>query len=1050
MKKLLSVLFLLSFTLAAVYAQNIQIKGTVVSGTDNEPLPGVNVVVKGNTSTGTITDFNGTFTLSAPADAILSISYIGFKSQEIAVKGHKDIKIVLQEDSETLDEVVVVGYGVQKKSVVTASIAKVSADDLASTAPVRMDNALKGLASGVTVTSSSGQPGAAAQIRVRGVGTIRTENGAADPLYIVDGMPLEGGLDYLNPNDIASIEVLKDAASGAVYGARAANGVILVTTKTGKIGKTKVTYDFSYGWQSAWKKRDVLNASEYALMINEGAINAGIAPKFSDPYSYGQGTNWQDEVFNNNAPMMNHQVSVSGASEKVNYLFSLGFYTQDGIVGGNFDRSNYQRLTMRSNLGITVFDSSKERTWLNKFTVNTNLSYARIKSRGIEVNSTWGSPLGSALSMSPILTPYLEKGSAEEAHQLSYLAGQADYVPMYGPDGRLVMVPTAFGNYQEMSNPIANLSLPGEKGHSHKFVGNFIGELQIWDNIKYRISYGADLSFWGNDGYNPKYYLRNGQGQTFSSVWSSKNEGLVWQLENVLSYDKTIGEHSFSIILGTSAKQSSGSYVGGSRNHIINYNRPYIDASTGQAANGDMTSSGAPSVKNKLASYFGRVSYNFAERYMLQATLRRDGSSRFGSNNHWATFPSVSVGWNIMNEPFLRGKANWLNNAKLRASWGKNGNENIGDFQYIALASSGNNYIFGKEGQVVIGTKPTQLPNPDLRWEESRQTDIGLDLGFLSNRFTLSVDYFVKDTDGMLMTLSLPQYVGEAIPVGNVGKMRNSGVEMDFGYRQNFGELSIRLGANASWLKNKLISYGNDQGWANLDSFQGTGTITRAENGLPFPYFYGYRTDGIIQNLAEANAYNSKYGTSLVPGDVRYVDVDQNGTIDENDRTKIGKGMPDWTYGVNLTATWRGFDFYIFFQGAAGNDIFDATRRIDALASNLPSYMLNRWTGEGTSNTMPRFVQADPYNWQSSDLMVYDGSYFRLKNIQLGYTLPEKITRKAFISKFRVYVAAENLKTWTKYHGFDPEISSGGTSLGIDYGVYPQARVWTVGCNLSF
>jgi len=351
---------------------------------------------------------------------------------------------------------------------------------------------------------------------------------------------------------------------------------------------------------------------------------------------------------------------------------------------------------------------------------------------------------------------------------------------------------------------------------------------------------------------------------------------------------------------------------------------------------------------------------------------------------------------------------------------------------------------------VVIGTKPTQLPNPDLRWEESRQTDIGLDLGFLSNRFTLSVDYFVKDTDGMLMTLSLPQYVGEAIPVGNVGKMRNSGVEMDFGYRQNFGELSIRLGANASWLKNKLISYGNDQGWANLDSFQGTGTITRAENGLPFPYFYGYRTDGIIQNLAEANAYNSKYGTSLVPGDVRYVDVDQNGTIDENDRTKIGKGMPDWTYGVNLTATWRGFDFYIFFQGAAGNDIFDATRRIDALASNLPSYMLNRWTGEGTSNTMPRFVQADPYNWQSSDLMVYDGSYFRLKNIQLGYTLPEKITRKAFISKFRVYVAAENLKTWTKYHGFDPEIYSGGTSLGIDYGVYPQARVWTVGCNLSF
>lgn len=1020
---------------------------TSISGTvkdlQGEPLIGVSVVEKGHQN-GATTDIDGNFVIRVAENATLQFSYVGYKPVELpAVNG---MTVTMDEDNNLLSEVVVVGYGVQKKSVVTAAISKVSGSDLESTAPLRMDNALKGLASGVTVTSSSGQPGAAARVRVRGIGTINN----SDPLYIVDGMPIEGGLDYLNPNDIASIEVLKDAASGAVYGARAANGVILVTTRQGSDQKPRLSYDFSYGWQSKAKKRDMLNASQYAMMMNEGAVNAGIAPTFADPASYGVGTDWQDEVFNDNAPVMNHQFSLTGGSERVNYFMSLGYYTQEGIVGGNFDRSNYQRLTMRSNLGITVFDSSKERTWLNKFTVNTNLSYARIKSRGIEVNSTWGSPLGSALSMSPILTPYLEKGSAEEAHQLSYLAGQADYVPMYGPDGRLVMVPTAFGNYQEMSNPIANLSLPGEKGHSHKFVGNFIGELQIWDNIKYRISYGADLSFWGNDGYNPKYYLRNGQGQTFSSVWSSKNEGLVWQLENVLSYDKTIGEHSFSIILGTSAKQSSGSYVGGSRNHIINYNRPYIDASTGQAANGDMTSSGAPSVKNKLASYFGRVSYNFAERYMLQATLRRDGSSRFGSNNHWATFPSVSVGWNIMNEPFLRGKANWLNNAKLRASWGKNGNENIGDFQYIALASSGNNYIFGKEGQVVIGTKPTQLPNPDLRWEESRQTDIGLDLGFLSNRFTLSVDYFVKDTDGMLMTLSLPQYVGEAIPVGNVGKMRNSGVEMDFGYRQNFGELSIRLGANASWLKNKLISYGNDQGWANLDSFQGTGTITRAENGLPFPYFYGYRTDGIIQNLAEANAYNSKYGTSLVPGDVRYVDVDQNGTIDENDRTKIGKGMPDWTYGVNLTATWRGFDFYIFFQGAAGNDIFDATRRIDALASNLPSYMLNRWTGEGTSNTMPRFVQADPYNWQSSDLMVYDGSYFRLKNIQLGYTLPEKITRKAFISKFRVYVAAENLMTWTKYHGFDPEISSGGTSLGIDYGVYPQARVWTVGCNLSF
>ena len=845
MKKLLSVLFLLSFTLAAVYAQNIQIKGTVVSGTDNEPLPGVNVVVKGNTSTGTITDFNGTFTLSAPADAILSISYIGFKSQEIAVKGHKDIKIVLQEDSETLDEVVVVGYGVQKKSVVTASIAKVSADDLASTAPVRMDNALKGLASGVTVTSSSGQPGAAAQIRVRGVGTIRTENGAADPLYIVDGMPLEGGLDYLNPNDIASIEVLKDAASGAVYGARAANGVILVTTKTGKIGKTKVTYDFSYGWQSAWKKRDVLNASEYALMINEGAINAGIAPKFSDPYSYGQGTNWQDEVFNNNAPMMNHQVSVSGASEKVNYLFSLGFYTQDGIVGGNFDRSNYERLTLRSNTQYTLFDESKERNWLNSLKVTSNLSYARIKSTNFDDNSTWGTPLGSALALSPILNVYDETEEAIKA-QFDKYGTTAEYTPVYDPrNGKLFSIPGEFG---EMSNPIAKLSLPGDKHWSHKFVANFSAELQLWDNLKFKTSYGADLSFWGYDGYRPLYYLRSGESSTQSSAYSRKEDGTVWQLENVLMYDKSIDKHSFSVLLGQSAKKSSGSYLYGSRNNITNYSRPYIDASTGLAANADRDAAGAPSVDATLASIFARASYNYDERYMLQVTVRRDGSSRFGPNNHYAVFPSFSLGWNLTNEKFMNKRPNWLTTTKIRLSWGKNGNENIGNFKYTVLTSPGNNAIFGSSENVINGVKASGLANPDLKWEESEQLDFGLDFGFFNNALTFTADYYKKKTNGMLMEMNIPFYVGEAKPIGNVGKMENSGIELEAAYKFRVSDWNFRVSANASYLKNKLIEYGNESGWENLDSFQGTGDISRAENGKPFPFFYGYKTAGIFQN----------------------------------------------------------------------------------------------------------------------------------------------------------------------------------------------------------
>ncbi|MCB7010962.1 TonB-dependent receptor [Bacteroides thetaiotaomicron] len=1051
MKKLLSVLFLLSFTLAAVYAQNIQIKGTVVSGTDNEPLPGVNVVVKGNTSTGTITDFNGTFTLSAPADAILSISYIGFKSQEIAVKGHKDIKIVLQEDSETLDEVVVVGYGVQKKSVVTASIAKVSADDLASTAPVRMDNALKGLASGVTVTSSSGQPGAAAQIRVRGVGTIRTENGAADPLYIVDGMPLEGGLDYLNPNDIASIEVLKDAASGAVYGARAANGVILVTTKTGKIGKTKVTYDFSYGWQSAWKKRDVLNASEYALMINEGAINAGIAPKFSDPYSYGQGTNWQDEVFNNNAPMMNHQVSVSGASEKVNYLFSLGFYTQDGIVGGNFDRSNYERLTLRSNTQYTLFDESKERNWLNSLKVTSNLSYARIKSTNFDDNSTWGTPLGSALALSPILNVYDETEEAIKA-QFDKYGTTAEYTPVYDPrNGKLFSIPGEFG---EMSNPIAKLSLPGDKHWSHKFVANFSAELQLWDNLKFKTSYGADLSFWGYDGYRPLYYLRSGESSTQSSAYSRKEDGTVWQLENVLMYDKSIDKHSFSVLLGQSAKKSSGSYLYGSRNNITNYSRPYIDASTGLAANADRDAAGAPSVDATLASIFARASYNYDERYMLQVTVRRDGSSRFGPNNHYAVFPSFSLGWNLTNEKFMNKRPNWLTTTKIRLSWGKNGNENIGNFKYTVLTSPGNNAIFGSSENVINGVKASGLANPDLKWEESEQLDFGLDFGFFNNALTFTADYYKKKTNGMLMEMNIPFYVGEAKPIGNVGKMENSGIELEAAYKFRVSDWNFRVSANASYLKNKLIEYGNESGWENLDSFQGTGDISRAENGKPFPFFYGYKTAGIFQNTDEVKAYKNDKGELLqptaVPSDVRFVDVDGNGIIDANDRTDIGKGMPDWTFGFNLGVSWKNFDLNMMWQGTAGNDIYDATRRTDIATSNLPSWMLNRWTGEGTSNRIPRFVQGDNVNWQSSDLYVYDGSYLRLKNIQLGYTLPAALTQKVFISSLRFYVAAENLFTFTKYHGFDPEISSGGTSLGIDYGVYPQARVWTIGASLSF
>lgn len=1028
-------------------AQKIDCSGTIVD-TNGEPIIGASVFLKGETK-GAVSDLNGVFKLQqVPEGSMITVSYIGYKTVE--TKAEADMRIVMHEDNELLNEVVVVGYGVQKKSVVTASIAKVSADDLAATAPVRMDNALKGLAAGVTVTSSSGQPGAAAQIRVRGIGTINN----SDPLYIVDGMPITGGLDYLNPSDIESIEVLKDAASGAIYGARAANGVILVTTKSGKIGKTRVNYNFSYGWQNPWRKRDVLNATDYAIMMNEGRINSGQAPLYSDPYSYGEGTDWQEELFNDNAPVSNHELTVSGASEKLNYYLSLGYYTQEGIIGGDYDRSNYNRLTLRSNTKYTLFDESKTRNWLNKLDITVNLSYARVKSKSIDANSQWGSPLGSALAMSPILTPTLT-GEAADAQNDKY-AGTAGYVPMYDKNGNLYTL--AGPDYNEMTNPLQNLSLPGAANWSHKFVANFIGELQIWDGLKFRTSYSADMSFWGNESYTPIYYLRANQFSEFSKASSESDRGTVWQIENVLTYDKTIGDHTFNVVLGQSALKNTGWTLGGSRNYLIDINKPYIDYANGLAENGDQTVYGGYAEPYTMASMFARLSYNYAERYMVQATVRRDGSSRFGANNRYATFPSFSLGWNVTNEPFMQNRPDWLSNLKVRVSWGKNGNDNIGDFTYAAWTASPYNTILGKGETVVNGVQAGSLANPDLKWEESEQTDLGIDLGFFKNALTFSLDYYIKKTNGMIISMPIPNYVGAGAPLGNVGDMENKGLELEASYKWNIGKAKFHAKANASYLKNKLKNLGNTSGFLELGAMQNTGTITRGSNNEPFPYFYGYKTAGIFQTMDEVKAWVNKDGEMLqpkaVPGDVRFVDVDGNGAIDAADRTKIGKGMPDWTFGFTLNAEYKGFDFMMMWQGTAGNDIFDATRRTDVQPANLPSYLLNRWTGPGTSNKYPRFVVNDGTNWQSSDLYITDGSYIRLKNIQLGYTLPQFITKKFFVNKLRLFVAAENLLTLTKYAGFDPEISSGdstgATSLGVDYGVYPQSRTITVGFNLGF
>lgn len=1059
MKKL--TLFLIAvLTCLGIYAQNVNVSGTVTSSLDGEPLIGVTIMVKG-TSTGTASDLDGNFTIKANPGQTLQFSYIGYTPQEVKVTGPmSDVNIVLIEDSQILDDVVVVGYGTQKKSVVTAAISQVGEETLAQTLPTNVQNALKGVTSGVTATTANGEPGSSAQIRIRGVGTINNSN----PLYIVDGMPIEGGIDYLNPSDIKSIEVLKDAASGAVYGARAANGVVLVTTKTGVQGRAKITYDFSYGWQSKLKSLKLLNATQYALMKNEAYLNTGQLAPYDNPYSYGEGYDWQAAIFNDNAPMMNHQLSVSGASEKVSYFLSFGYFSQDGIVGGNYDQSNYDRLTLRANNIYTLFDDSKKRNWLNKFTLTTNISYARIHSKGFGGGGAYyGAPITNALGMSPMLTPTLTPGTEEYQHQQDFFANNALYVPRFDSNGNLYTVPEAFGGgYREFSNPFYEWSFAAANNWSHKFVSNLTGELQIWDGLKYRISFGGDLSFWGTNSYSePSYYssLRHTDA-IHAGAYAESNRGWVWQLENLLIYDKEFGAHHINVVLGESGKQSTGWWMNTSANKLYNFSKPWVtvaQGAPGEEDGGNRTGNAGPnSAWPKLLSYFGRVSYDYDSRYMAQVTVRRDGSSRFGANHKWATFPSFSAGWNITNESFLKSRPTWWNNTKLRVSWGKNGNEAIGDFAYTVLTQGGNNYYFGPEGSSqTYGSKASGTPNPDLKWEESTQTDIGLDFGFLNNSLQFTADWYKKRTTGMLMTMMVPTYLGESAPVGNVGTMDNTGVELELRWARNFGEFEVNLSGNLSYVNNKLINLGNSEGWRSEVSNGTAGDIARSMNGEPFPFFYGYKTAGIFQNQAEADAYNEKYGLTpgqvswyAQPGDVIFVDTNNDGKINDNDRTRIGKGLPDWTYGFNVGFGWKGFQLSAYFQGVWGNQIYDASLRSDTPAKNLPAWMLNRWTGEGTSNRIPIYRIGDARNWQSSDLYVHDGAYLRMSNLTLSYTLPFNIVRKIGLDNVRVFVMGENLFTATKYYGFTPEIGD-GVNIGIDYGNYPEARTFTIGFNVS-
>jgi TonB-linked SusC/RagA family outer membrane protein len=1024
----------------AVQQQAKKITGQVLDE-NGEPVIGANVIERGTTN-GTVTDFDGNFTLEVQESAILQISYIGYLEQTTPVAGNQVFRITLKEDSQNLEEVVVVGYGIQKKSVVTAAISKVTSKELQAATPTRIEDVLKGKVSGVQITQNSGQPGAASVVRVRGIGTINN----SDPLYIVDGMPVSSGIDYLNPRDIESVEVLKDAASAAIYGARAANGVILVSTKSGSAGKTNISYQFSYGIQNPWHKRQLLNGSEYEMIMNEARANAGQEPLF--PQASGKNVDWQELIFNSNAPIVNHTASISGGTDKGSYYRSFGLIDQEGIVAKG--KSDYTRYNFRLNSDYLLFQTN-DRAFLKKGKIGINAGYTQTGQHGIIENDEFDGPLFAATMAYPNTTVYTEDAAVEK--ELSDRYG--DMIVRDPANGRMYEIVSG----SELANPLALIQVTNQRRATQKLVASIWGEFDLIDDVIFKTSYSTDLTFGESTNWSPAYYLSETRLDNLSRIQANMNRRTVWNFENTLRYSKSIDRHNFSALLGTTVQKNDYVNIQGKNVNLI-ANMPekdYLDFALGTKADQE-TSGGA--TEHALASFFGRFNYNLDERYLAELILRRDGSSNFPTDSKWAYFPSASLGWNIHNEAFFS-KEGPVNQLKLRASWGKNGNEAIGAFQYTSLIRPGANYIFGDA--TASGMSATRLVNRQVRWEESEQYDAGVDIRLFNSSLSATVDVFHKTTNGMLMSLPIPDFIGNNVPDGNVGSMTNQGVEMELSYTGNASGLGYQIGVNASYMENKIKDIGVPAGYIDYQTFGTVGVIQRHTTGLPVAHFFGTPALGVFQNMEEVNNYKNSRGELLQPnavaGDVIFRDTNGDGVINDDDRTFLGKPTPDWTLGFNAALNYRGFDLTMFWQGAFGNEIFDGSRRLDLALVNYSSYILERWHGEGTSGYYPRVVYANQdknNNTRVSSLYIYSGDYLRLKNLQLGYTFPASLTRKCFVRSLRLYAQAENLLTFTKYHGGDPEIGTGRNSaaqspnMGVDRGVYPQSRTISFGASISF
>ncbi len=1042
----LAMAMLLCFPASGVNAapasqENLTVSGVVTSAADQLPLIGVSVQVKG-TSNGSITDLDGNYSVSVASGQTLVFSYIGFKTQEIQITNQKTLNVVMEEDSETLDEVVVVGYGVQKKKLVTGATVQVKGETLAKMNTNSPLQAMQGQTPGVNISSTSGQPGESMKVSIRGLGTV----GNASPLYLIDGVG--GDISTLNPADIESIDVLKDAASAAIYGAQAANGVVLITTKSGKAGKAQISFDAYYGWQTQARKADMLNAQEYMMIMDEQAVNSGNAPydwssyeSIYDANGNVYDTDWVNSMFQNNAQTQSYTLGITGGSETSTYAMSLGYMSQEGIVGGK-DVSNYERYNFRINSEHKLFKDS------DLLKVGEQVSFVYKMNNGISVGNQYNNTLRGAFGTSPLAPIYSDNNIYDSPYNDTT---NSDW---YNADGN------PYGSMMTNSN---------NENKDVTFSGNVYAELQPIKNLKFRTVFGAVYTTNEYRSFSPLYqfsiYSFN---NTRTSAAQNMSHGLTMTWTNTATYDWTVGEHAFNALLGMEMSRYSGTYLRGTtgmlRDGFDDWDHAYLDNGTATSADNGLGAAGHPNDETRTVSYFARFGWNWKETYMINATVRTDGSSRFARGNRYGVFPSVSAGWTISNEAFMEDTHDWLDFLKLRVSWGQVGNQNIDNYQYTApITSSNTHYIFGNQVGADAqsgfwGAYPSRLANEDVTWETSEQTNIGIDARFLRSRLSLTADFYIKTTKDWLVEAPILATAGTGAPYINGGDVKNTGIELALTWNDQIGsDFQYNVGVNGAYNKNKVGNIPTEDGIIHGDVnmlYDNTPEFYRASNGHPIGYFWGFETTGIFQNKQQIEdwraAGNGILQADVQPGDVIYVDQDHNGVIDDNDKVDLGNGTPDFTYGFNLGFSYKNFDFALNAYGAAGNQIVQSYRNHANSHSNYTSAILGRWTGEGTSNRIPRVTETN-INWQFSDLYIQDGDYLRISNITIGYDFAKLINLKA-ISQARLYFQVQNAFTFTKYDGMDPEIGYGTSDWvsGIDLGYYPRPRTFLVGVNLKF